>query len=80
MHPPHSKENHESLWDGIPFIKKAAEHANENEPARDAAHIWKKKVKASRKSRKYNRIGKVVFPIVLSIGTILYFVYSLLDN
>ena len=80
MHPPLHKENSESLWDGIPFIKKATENATENERARDAAQIWKKKVVASKKSRQYNRVGKVLFPIALTTGTILYFVYSLFHD
>ena len=70
------KENSESLWDGIPIIKKAAENASENELARDAALIWKKKVAATKRSRKYNQIGKIIFPIALITGTLLYFIVS----
>ena len=71
-----NKVNNESLWDGIPFIKKATENVSDNEIARDAALIWKKKVTATRKRKKYNQIGKFAFPVVLTIATFLYFLFS----
>ena len=65
------------------MIKKATERACEcervsieNELARDAASIWKKKVEATKRSKKINRIGKVAFPIALTIATFMYFIGS----
>ena len=76
LDPATQKAHNESLWDGIPFIKKATENASEHELARDATLIWKKKVSATRRRKKYNQIGKVAFPVVLTIGTVLYFLLS----
>ena len=76
MQPSTNKVTNESLWDGIPFIKKATENVSEHEIARDAALIWKKKVTATRKRKKYNQVGKFAFPVVLTISTFFYFLFS----
>ena len=76
LHSSTNKVNNESLWDGIPFIKKATENVSDNEIVRDAAVIWKKKVTATRKRKKYNQIGKFAFPVVLTIATFFYFLFS----